>query len=147
MSNPDITAYMKSAGIAGNYAKLEEIYVQQVLNISGNIGFSYIVWQEVFDNGVKVSTAWFNFYLSRLFSVNWLTEVLQKNSRCEVVLDHDHMSVTKLTAILLKLTMEAFLFWQFMIDKLSLKLERCLGVLKDLYNLANFELATSIRHE
>jgi len=46
---------MKEKNITGNYAKLEEVYIQKVLEISEKIGFSYIVWQEVFDNGVKVS--------------------------------------------------------------------------------------------
>ena len=45
---------MKQMNITGNYAKLEEIYIQKILNISKNIGFSYAVWQEVFDNGVVV---------------------------------------------------------------------------------------------
>ena len=45
---------MKANNITGDYAKLEEIYVQNILEISEKIGFSYIVWQEVFDNGVKV---------------------------------------------------------------------------------------------
>ena len=53
-SNPDITAYMKANNITGDYAKLEEVYIQQILDISTKIGLSYIVWQEVFDNGVKV---------------------------------------------------------------------------------------------
>ncbi|CAK8694421.1 beta-hexosaminidase subunit alpha-like [Clavelina lepadiformis] len=53
-SNPDITNYMKEKNITGDYAKLEEIYVQRVTEISKEVGFSYIVWQEVVDNGVKV---------------------------------------------------------------------------------------------
>ena len=53
-SNPDITHYMAQANITGDYSKLEQIYVQNVLNISKDVGFSYVVWQEVFDNGVVV---------------------------------------------------------------------------------------------
>ena len=45
---------MKEKNISGNYAKLEEYHVQKVINISNEVGFSYIVWQEVFDNGVQV---------------------------------------------------------------------------------------------
>jgi len=46
---------MNQTNITGNYAKLEEVYVQKILNISKDVGFSYVVWQEVFDNGVVVS--------------------------------------------------------------------------------------------
>jgi len=53
-SNPNITAWMKEKNISGNYAKLEEYHVQKVINISNEVGFSYIVWQEVFDNGVQL---------------------------------------------------------------------------------------------
>ena len=55
MSNPDVTNYMKMMNITGNYAKLEQLYIQKIINISNDIGFSYLVWQEVFDNGVMVS--------------------------------------------------------------------------------------------
>ena len=55
-SNPDISHYMNQTNITGNYAKLEQVYIQKVLNISKDIGFSYVVWQEVFDNGVVVSS-------------------------------------------------------------------------------------------
>lgn len=50
-SNPKITEWMKANNISGNYAKLEEVYIQRILNISSSSGFNYIVWQEVFDNG------------------------------------------------------------------------------------------------
>ena len=40
--------------IAGDYAKLEEFHIQKVINISEQVGFNYIVWQEVIDNGVQV---------------------------------------------------------------------------------------------
>ncbi|XP_076801117.1 beta-hexosaminidase subunit beta-like [Clavelina lepadiformis] len=53
-SNPDINNYMKNLNITGKYNELEQIYVQKVLNISGLIGFSYIVWQEVVDNQVQL---------------------------------------------------------------------------------------------
>ena len=52
-SNPDITKWMQIHNIS-SYAQLEQVYVQQVIDISDNIGYSYIVWQEVIDNGVKV---------------------------------------------------------------------------------------------
>ena len=53
-SNPNITDFMKQMNITGNYDELEAIYIQKVLNISKDIGFSYVTWQEVFDNGVVV---------------------------------------------------------------------------------------------
>lgn len=54
-SNPNINAWMKMSNITGDYAKLEEIYVQKVLNISAKVGFNYIIWQEVIDNGCTVN--------------------------------------------------------------------------------------------
>lgn len=45
---------MADNNITGQYAKLEQVYIQQVIDISETIGYSYIVWQEVVDNGVKV---------------------------------------------------------------------------------------------
>ena len=45
---------MQAANITGNYPKLEQYYIQKVINISNEAGFSYIVWQEVIDNGVEV---------------------------------------------------------------------------------------------
>nr|XP_026690051.1 beta-hexosaminidase subunit alpha [Ciona intestinalis] len=53
-SNPAINNWMKSHNMTGDYKKLEQVYIQQVLDISAAIGYSYIVWQEVVDNGVKV---------------------------------------------------------------------------------------------
>nr|XP_026690053.1 beta-hexosaminidase subunit alpha-like [Ciona intestinalis] len=52
-SNPNITTWMAAHNMSGDYAKLEQVYIQQVIDITGAIGFSYIVWQEVIDNGVK----------------------------------------------------------------------------------------------
>ncbi len=45
---------MAKNNITGDYAKLEQYYIQKVINISNEVGFSYIVWQEVIDNGIKV---------------------------------------------------------------------------------------------
>merc|ERR1739838_183994 len=52
-SNPEISKFMQAANITGNYPKLEQYYIQKVINISNEAGFSYIVWQEVIDNGVE----------------------------------------------------------------------------------------------
>ena len=45
---------MKQMNITGEYAKLEQIYIQKIINISNHIGLNYLVWQEVFDNNVVV---------------------------------------------------------------------------------------------
>ena len=52
-SNPDINKWMDARNISGQYAMLEQHYIQEVIEISNRLGFSYIVWQEVIDNGVK----------------------------------------------------------------------------------------------
>ncbi|KAK7084872.1 hypothetical protein SK128_002486 [Halocaridina rubra] len=56
-SNPNITAYMEAHNITGDYAKLEEIYISKLLDIIANLPNKngYLVWQEVFDNGVKIA--------------------------------------------------------------------------------------------
>lgn len=53
-SNPEINSFMKSLGIEGNYADLESYYLQKVITIMDKLKKNYIVWQEVFDNGVKL---------------------------------------------------------------------------------------------
>lgn len=53
MSNPNITNFMKENKIA-TYADLESIWVQEMIKISENLNKQYIVWEEVFNNGVKV---------------------------------------------------------------------------------------------
>nr|CAB3252627.1 beta-hexosaminidase subunit alpha [Phallusia mammillata]CAD57204.1 putative beta-N-acetylhexosaminidase [Phallusia mammillata] len=55
-SNPNITKWMSDKNITGDYSKLEQVYIQNVIDISETIGYSYIVWQEVIDNGVKVQS-------------------------------------------------------------------------------------------
>jgi len=37
-----------------NVNRLESFYIQRLVNIVKNLGKSYIVWQEVFDEGVKI---------------------------------------------------------------------------------------------
>lgn len=72
-SNPNITAFMKKHNIT-SYSKLEEFYMQNLLNIIHTLKKSYIVWQEVFDNGVQVAHdtvihVWKDNYQSELANV------------------------------------------------------------------------------
>jgi hexosaminidase len=53
-SNPNISAFMASHGFGSDYTKLESYYIQLLLQIVSSFNTEYIVWQEVFDNGVKV---------------------------------------------------------------------------------------------
>ncbi|KAI1304971.1 Beta-hexosaminidase subunit alpha [Halotydeus destructor] len=52
-SNPNIAKFMQSKGLK-TYTDLESYYLQRVVDIVGGLNKSYIVWQEVFDNGVKL---------------------------------------------------------------------------------------------
>ncbi|KAM4706910.1 beta-hexosaminidase subunit beta-like isoform 1-T1 [Discoglossus pictus] len=54
-SNPDITKFMNYQGFGKDYCKLESFYIQQILNIVASFNKGYIVWQEVFDNKVKIN--------------------------------------------------------------------------------------------
>uniref|UniRef100_A0A224YPH5 Beta-hexosaminidase n=1 Tax=Rhipicephalus zambeziensis TaxID=60191 RepID=A0A224YPH5_9ACAR len=54
-SNPNITDFMEQIGIPGDYNKLEEFYIQRLLKIVQKLRKSYMVWQEVFDNGVEIA--------------------------------------------------------------------------------------------
>ncbi|KAJ8944945.1 hypothetical protein NQ318_013093 [Aromia moschata] len=51
-SNPDITAFMEKHNITGQYAELESLYIQQLINIVDELNSKSIVWEEVFVNGV-----------------------------------------------------------------------------------------------
>ncbi|XP_069678413.1 beta-hexosaminidase subunit beta-like [Periplaneta americana] len=51
-SNPDILQFMESRNITGNFGKLEEIYIQRLLDMTANLSANSLVWQEVLDNGV-----------------------------------------------------------------------------------------------
>uniref|UniRef100_A0A673UCQ2 Beta-hexosaminidase n=1 Tax=Suricata suricatta TaxID=37032 RepID=A0A673UCQ2_SURSU len=53
-SNPDIQAFMKKKGFGNDFKQLESFYIQTLLNIVSGYGKGYVVWQEVFDNKVKV---------------------------------------------------------------------------------------------
>ncbi|XP_061589799.1 beta-hexosaminidase subunit beta isoform X2 [Cololabis saira] len=53
-SNPDIQKFMADQGFGQDYKKLESIYIQRLLDIVTTTKKGYIVWQEVFDNEVKL---------------------------------------------------------------------------------------------
>ncbi|XP_048338151.1 beta-hexosaminidase subunit alpha [Sphaerodactylus townsendi] len=53
-SNPDIQTFMHQMGFGQDYTKLESFYIQRLLDIVSAYGKGYVVWQEVFDNAVKV---------------------------------------------------------------------------------------------
>ncbi|KAL6463507.1 hypothetical protein MHYP_G00278980 [Metynnis hypsauchen] len=53
-SNPDIQKFMDQQGFGQDYRKLESYYIQRLLDIVSTTNKGYMVWQEVFDNGVKL---------------------------------------------------------------------------------------------
>ncbi|XP_062290102.1 beta-hexosaminidase subunit beta isoform X2 [Scomber scombrus] len=55
-SNPDIQKFMKQQGFEEDYRKLESFYIQRLLDIVTTTQKGYIIWQEVFDNGVKLKS-------------------------------------------------------------------------------------------
>ncbi|KAM4634631.1 beta-hexosaminidase subunit beta isoform 2-T2 [Polymixia lowei] len=53
-SNPDIQKFMVQQGFGHDYSKLESFYIQRLLDIVTATQKRYVVWQEVFDNAVKL---------------------------------------------------------------------------------------------
>ncbi|KAJ8261251.1 hypothetical protein COCON_G00169740 [Conger conger] len=54
-SNPDIQKFMDAQGFGTDYSKLESYYIQKILDIVASTSKGYMVWQEVFDNKVKIN--------------------------------------------------------------------------------------------
>ena len=52
-SNPEIQQWMEEGNYT-DYARFEEYYIGKLLNLMQQLGKSYVVWQEVFDNGNKL---------------------------------------------------------------------------------------------
>jgi len=55
-SNPEIQAFMAVKGWT-DYARLEQYYENTLLELVGKLDKDYIVWEDVFDNGVKLLPA------------------------------------------------------------------------------------------
>ncbi|XP_044513628.1 beta-hexosaminidase subunit beta [Gracilinanus agilis] len=55
-SNPDVTEFMQQQGFGQSYEKLESYYIQKLIDIVSSTNKRNLVWQEVFDNGVKLNT-------------------------------------------------------------------------------------------
>ncbi|KAM3600626.1 uncharacterized protein V6R79_026198 [Siganus canaliculatus] len=53
-SNPDIQKFMEQQGFGQDFSKLESFYIKKLLDIVTAKKKGYIIWQEVFDNGVKL---------------------------------------------------------------------------------------------
>ena len=53
-SNPGVQKYMKDNNMK-SFADLETLFEQRLLDMLKKQGTSYIVWQEIFDNGAKIA--------------------------------------------------------------------------------------------
>lgn len=75
-SNPQIASFMKQKKIQ-TVEKLEEYYIQKLIDIVDGMNKSYVVWQEVFDNGVEIN----NETLVHVWKSGWETEMSKVTSK------------------------------------------------------------------
>jgi len=54
-SNPGVQAYMSKHNLT-SFADLETLFEQRLLDMLKKQGTSYIVWQEIFDNGARIAS-------------------------------------------------------------------------------------------
>ncbi|XP_068240114.1 beta-hexosaminidase subunit alpha-like [Palaemon carinicauda] len=56
-SNPNISEFMKTHNISGEYEKLESVYITKLIELVSHLPNKngYLVWQEVFDNGIQIA--------------------------------------------------------------------------------------------
>lgn len=52
-SNPEIAQFMSANNIT-NYTEVESYFIQKLLSIVDNLNVNYVVWEEVFDNGITL---------------------------------------------------------------------------------------------
>lgn len=57
-TNPDIKAFMEKSKYNDDYSKIEQFYIQNLLNIVKKVSpkTGYVIWQEVVDNNVEVKS-------------------------------------------------------------------------------------------
>lgn len=64
-TNPNISQWMRDNGLTEIH-QVEEYYMSRVLTLTRELGYKSIVWQDVWDNNVKVSNIYRNI-LSKFF--------------------------------------------------------------------------------
>jgi hexosaminidase len=68
-SNQDIVEYMKTFNLT-NFADLEEIYIQKLIDKVTSLRINSIVWQEVYTNGVRLpESCWLRFVNSSFLKI------------------------------------------------------------------------------
>lgn len=68
-SNPSITEFMKQMKFADDYHRLEGYYINNLIQIINDVkpprrNITPVVWQEIYENGFRVSTSYFMIYIN-----------------------------------------------------------------------------------